>query len=173
MRRKTKETPSPNGAPALPAPSRLLALVIVAAALFAYHNSFSGVFLFDDPKTIIHNQAIREIGDVWNVIASSRRPVVNLSLATNYTLHELNVWGYHVVNLVIHILSALVLLGIVHRTLNSVPLRERYGQASRWLASVVALIWVVHPLQTQSVTHSTPHSTAHQTHTITSYDVVQ
>ena len=61
--------------------------------------------------------------------------------------------GYHVVNLVIHILGALVLYGVVRRTLLCASLRQRYGDEARWLALAVALIWVVHPLQTESVTY--------------------
>ena len=62
-------------------------------------------------------------------------------------------WGYHVVNLAIHILGALVLYGVVRRTLLCASLRQRYGDEARWLALAVALIWVVHPLQTESVTY--------------------
>ena len=153
MRRKSIETPSPDGTPNFPAPSRLLALVIIAAALLAYYNSFSGVFLFDGTTTIVRNQSIRQLGDVWNVLTSSRRPVVNLSLAVNYALHELDVWGYHAFNLTVHVLAGLTLYGIIRRTLLLPMLRQRYGESATWFALAASLIWVVHPLQTESVTY--------------------
>ena len=81
------------------------------------------------------------------------RLVVNLSLAVNYALGGYNVWGWHALNLTIHILAGLTLLGIVRRTLRQPPLRERFGAVADGLALAVALIWTVHPLQTESVTY--------------------
>jgi len=83
------------------------------------------------------------------------RPITNFSFAVNYALGGLNVWGYHVFNLAIHILAAVVLYGVVRRTLLGPSLRDRYGDQASWLALAVALIWVVHPLQTESVTYIT------------------
>lgn len=64
-----------------------------------------------------------------------------------------NVWGYHALNLVVHLLAGLALFGVVRRTLTSPPLRARFGAAATSLAFVVAAIWLVHPLQTESVTY--------------------
>ena len=83
----------------------------------------------------------------------SSRPILSLSLAVNYQISGLKVWSYHAFNLTVHILAGLVVLGIVRRTLLSERLRERFGQASLSLVLVCALIWLVHPLQTQSVTY--------------------
>ncbi|KKM73224.1 hypothetical protein LCGC14_1412600, partial [marine sediment metagenome] len=52
-----------------------------------------------------------------------------------------------------HILAALTLFGIVRRTLSGRRLRERFGKAATPLAAIVAVIWLVHPLQTGSVTY--------------------
>ena len=81
------------------------------------------------------------------------RPLVNLSLALNYRAGGLSVTGYHVVNLVIHLLAALLLFGLVRRTLERPTLRPRYGAASVPLAFMIALLWTVHPLQTESVSY--------------------
>ena len=81
------------------------------------------------------------------------RPVVCLTLALNYALGGLNVWGYHVFNLAVHLISALVLFGILRRTFESETLRERFGAKAAWLAAAIALVWEVHPLQTESVTY--------------------
>jgi tetratricopeptide (TPR) repeat protein len=56
--------------------------------------------------------------------------------------------GYHVVNLAIHIGAALVLFGIVRLTLN-----RRYGPAAPEIALATAVLWMIHPLQTESVTY--------------------
>ncbi len=81
------------------------------------------------------------------------RPVVCLTLALNYALGGLNVQGYHAFNLAIHLASALVLFGILRRTLEGEKLRGRFGPATVWLAAAIALIWEVHPIQTESVTY--------------------
>jgi len=79
--------------------------------------------------------------------------VVCLTLAGNYALDGLNVRGYHAFNLAVHLLSALVLFGIARRTLEEGSFRDRLGAAAVWLAGAIALIWEVHPLQTESVTY--------------------
>ena len=139
----------------------LAAMCLVGAILAAYHNSFSGPFVFDDSAAIVGNPTIRHLSAMGDVLSPPReggqtvggRPVVNLSLAINYALGGTEVRGYHVLNLVIHTLSALVLFGIVRRTLLQPVLRERFGSAATPLALAVALLWAVHPLQTESVTY--------------------
>jgi tetratricopeptide (TPR) repeat protein len=84
----------------------------------------------------------------------TRRPLVNLSLALNYAFDGLNVTSYHVFNLVTHLLAALVLFGIVRHTLRAPPLHARYGDHASGLASAAALLWVVHPLTTESVDYT-------------------
>ncbi len=128
-------------------------MLVVAAGLGAYSNSFHDVFVFDDRWHIVDNPHIRQLWPPWEILTHSSRPVVHLSLALNYALGALNPWGYHAFNLVIHLLAALVLYGVVHRTFLSEPLRSRWAGASAWLAAAVALIWVVHPLQTEAVTY--------------------
>ena len=138
---------------------RFVALAVVFAGLLAYHNSFFGPFVFDDIPHITENPRIRQLWPPWDVLSPSSsalinaRPVVDVSLAVNYALGGYNVWGYHALNLTIHILAGLTLFGIVRRTLRQPPLRERFGAAADGLALAAALIWTVHPLQTESVTY--------------------
>jgi tetratricopeptide (TPR) repeat protein len=138
--------------------------IIVLAALAAYHNSFSGPFIFDDLPAITDNPTIRHLWSAWSPpndgSGVTGRPVVNFSLAVNYALDGFDVRGYHALNLAIHILAALALFGIVRRTLASRP-ETRRSEISNLgfeipeatlLALAVALLWTVHPLQTESVT---------------------
>jgi len=142
--------PSPLAAP-LPPPrsSILLAGGLVAlAALAAYHNSFSDAFVLDDVRSIVENPTLRRL---WPLsvplhppngdLTVNGRPLLNLSLAVNYRLGGLQVWGYHAGNLVIHLLAGLTLFGIMRRC------------APFLCAFAVALLWTVHPLQTESVTY--------------------
>src|SRR5213593_2642584 len=95
----------------------LVPLLLIAVGVAAYHSSFTGVFVLDDKDRIINNPHIRHLWPPWDVIAShGSRPLVQLSLAANYALGGLDVWGYHAVNLAVHLLAALTLFGIARRT---------------------------------------------------------
>lgn len=128
----------------------LLPLIVVAAGIFAYAGGFSGAMVLDDDKHIINNPRIRDVVPLSNTM-SGRRPIVDLSLALNYAYGELQPSGYHAFNLAIHLLAGLTLFGIVRRTLLADRLRRRFADSAPWLALAISLIWVVHPLQTQSV----------------------
>ncbi len=129
-----------------------LVLIIVVAGIGVYITGLNGEFIWDDSRCIVRNEAIRHL---WPLDARllARRPVVNISLAINYAVGELKPLGYHDVNVLIHILAAMTLFGIIRRTLLLDLLRKTHGHVAPWLAFVVSLIWVVHPLQTQSVTY--------------------
>ena len=136
-------------------------LVVVAAGLLAYHNSFMGGFVSDDFWSIPENPTIRHLWPIWqplspphrNWLTVEGRPFINLTLAINYALGGLQVWGYHALNLTVHILAGLTLLGIVRRTLLQPALRKRFGATANELALATAVLWTVHPLQTESVTY--------------------
>jgi tetratricopeptide (TPR) repeat protein len=128
--------------------------IIVVATTAAYINSLHGVMVFDDAGSILDNSTIRRLGDIGSVLSPpatgttvTGRPLLNLSLAINYASGGLDVRGYHAVNILIHVLAALALFGIARRTIHS------DGRATLTLSFVIALIWAVHPLQTESVTY--------------------
>jgi tetratricopeptide (TPR) repeat protein len=139
---------------------QFIPVLIIAAGIWAYHNSLQGPFIFDDHSSVEDNLTIRHlwpIGDALSPPAKSfvgGRPMVNFSLALNYAWGGLAVWGYHAFNLAVHVLAGLTLYGIVRRTLLRPGLQERFGGASGgWVALAVAVLWTVHPLQTEAVTY--------------------
>jgi tetratricopeptide (TPR) repeat protein len=127
---------------------------LVCAALAAYSNSFAGPFIFDDLPSIPENLTIRHFASALAPPGGGQtvtgRPVLNLSFALNHALGGDRVWSYHAVNLLIHALAGLALFGIIRRTLTG--LADRKGDATL-TAFFVALLWLVHPLQTESVTY--------------------
>jgi tetratricopeptide (TPR) repeat protein len=134
--------------------------LIVLAVVAAYSNSFSGPFVCDDIPAIVNNPTIRHLQSIGQVLSPPRngetvsgRPLLNLSLGLNYALGSTAVWGYHAANLAIHVLNALLLLGILRRTFHSPALSPRFGVAGPRIAWAIALLWAVHPLQTESVTY--------------------
>ena len=133
--------------------------LIAAAAFAAYFNSLSTPFFFDDIPNIVENPTIRSLWPVGGPLhppgaghAVSGRPVVNLSLAINYALGGLEVRGYHVFNLLIHLGAGLALFGLVRRTLSLAWAPEWLRGSAQSLGFATALLWTVHPLQTESVT---------------------
>ncbi len=133
------------------------AAAIATAAIAAYSNSISVPFVFDDPFAIASNPTIRHLWPPWaplfpphgQGLTVEGRPLLNLSLALDYAVSGTRVWSYHATNLLIHILAGLTLFGIARRTLT----RWKDTFPDPWFAAVIALIWTLHPLQTESVTY--------------------
>ena len=123
-------------------------MAIVVAGVLVYLNSFAGVFIYDDVREIVEGRQIHSFDGLWG-----DRPVVKLTLAINYALGAVNTWGYHLVNLIVHVLAGLALFGLVRRVLLLEQFRAGPGRHAQWYALASALIWVVHPLQTESVTY--------------------
>ena len=129
----------------------LCCAAIVAAGLIAYSDSFRGPFIFDDGGFV---SLVSMRGHLIRRILAGPRPVADLTFALNCSLGGANVGGYHLLNLAIHALAALTLFGVVRRTLELPILARRFGEAaSTPVAFCIALLWVLHPLLTQSVTY--------------------
>ncbi len=131
----------------------LSAGLIVLLGLIAYANSFPGVFLFDENKEIVENEAIRTLSDPLRILFATQRPLVNLSLAVNYAFGGLRTGGYHFFNLGIHLAAALTLFGLTRRIVKALTGKPLPDGSTTWLAFVIAAIWVAHPLNTQAVTY--------------------
>ncbi len=134
-------------------------MLITLATFAAYHNTFASPLLLDDFGSILENKTIRDLRDIVTVFSPppgmtvSGRPILNFSLAINYAISGREVWSYHLINLLIHAAAGLALFGFVHRTLVLPSLRGRFGEHARPLALMAALLWTLHPLQTESVTY--------------------
>jgi tetratricopeptide (TPR) repeat protein len=135
------------------------AVLLVAAGLLAYENSMSGVFTLDDIPCIVNNESLRSLDATWNAGPDdipgglNRRVVGRWTFALNFAAGGLNVWGYHLVNIVIHITAALLLMGIVRRVLLLPRIPSALREQAALLAFCAALLWLVHPIQTESVTY--------------------
>lgn len=132
---------------------RLLpAVLIIVAGLLVYTAAFGGVFLLDDLDSIVGAPEIRQ-GFRPGLLFIGSRPLVQATLTLNYALGGLNPWGYHLFNIAVHILAALVLFAVLRRLFRKTPLAETFGPAAGGLALAAALLWLVHPLQTGAVTY--------------------
>lgn len=152
--------PSPSTSPLPSADSRrarLVGLALAVVIVAAYATSFRGAMVFDDLYAIVDNPLIRDLRRLDLVLSPTAeagpvagRPVVNLTLALNYAVSGPAPGSYHAVNLAIHLAAALVLFGLARRTLLRVP---ALAADALPLALVVASLWSLHPLQTESVTY--------------------
>jgi tetratricopeptide (TPR) repeat protein len=138
---------------------RAAAAVLVCLGALIYINGLNAPFLLDDVPSIVENPYIRELWPPSNLLRApentiaTARPLVSASLALNYAAGGLEVRGYRLFNIAVHLLSTLALFGVVRRTLLTDPLRDRFGAAATGLAFAVALLWMTHPLQTESVNY--------------------
>ena len=136
-----------------------MALAIAVATAVAYAGSLKGPFVYDDLVWITGNPSIRSLGSLNALFGGPEgsavhgRPLFNLSLALNYGAGGEAPLGYHLANLLIHVCAALVLFGIARRSLALLPRYFSTDGGRTWAAFSAALLWALHPLQTESVTY--------------------
>ncbi len=132
------------------------ALVLLVATLLAYSNSFNGGFVLDNKGLILNDPRLREVSGsnialifghtYWwpNGESGLYRPFTTLSYLFNYSVlgNADNPGGYHAVNFLLHCANAVLIYLLASRLL-----RER------WQAFFVALLWAVHPINTECVTN--------------------
>ncbi|MHC4460106.1 MAG: DUF6056 family protein [Planctomycetota bacterium] len=134
-------------------------LVLVSLGFLIYSNTLKSPFILDDQPNIQDNHHVRltELA-LKDIIAAGfkspnpNRPIANISFALNYYFHQDSLIGYHCTNIIIHILTGILLYFFVKNTLATPSLRSRYERYG-WVPVFAALLWLVHPLQTQSVTY--------------------
>ena len=133
--------------------------VIVLAVWVCYRTTLSAPFLFDDFAAISGNPTLRHLTAIGEVLSPPNdgsgvtgRPIVNLSLAVNFALGGLEPRGYHFTNALLHAAAGLALFGLARRTLRLRTMRDRFGAMADPLALAIAMLWTLHPLQTESVT---------------------
>jgi len=147
--------------------SLVVAILLAACVGVIYSRALHAPFVFDDQSTVLSNPSITQL---WPLVGddsqrgplnpppqfcTAGRPLVNLTLALNYHFAGFDPSGYHVFNFVLHTLSALILWGLVRRTLQLPYFDGRFVRAANLLALVSALIWVAHPLHTETLIYVT------------------
>ena len=128
--------------------------IIAGMILIAYSNTFTADFHFDDNPSIVENFTIKR-ANAENILTlmGGTRPVVYLSLMLNYALGGLNVVGYHIFNIGFHIANSILVYMLILWTLGLPVLSSRYSERAKIIALFVALLFAVHPVQTESVTY--------------------
>jgi len=135
-------------------------LILVASVLISYSNSFRGAFQFDDLSNI--QIAVSQPLSRFSFYLWTNRAIGQASLALDHWLYGQNVVGFHVTNLLVHIGATLVVYGLATLTfqtpfmraanLSAEPSDVRRSVANS-IAFFTALLFAVHPIQTQAVTY--------------------
>jgi len=141
---------------------RFLVLALFLALLAVYGNSLNGDWHFDDYRNIVDNANLHMHVLSWEEIKRAltglpgegmTRPLAYLSFALNYYIGRDDVLGFHLTNLLIHYLTAIILFLFIHRTLNLPRLKDQYGKHSYSIALLSTFLWVLHPIQVLAVTY--------------------
>ncbi|MDH4230664.1 MAG: hypothetical protein OEW04_01390 [Nitrospirota bacterium] len=147
----------------------LSVLLIAAIAFIIYSNTFDASFHFDDTPSIVENYAIHRF-DIKQIFSGSTRPVLDLTFAVNYYFGKLDVFGYHLVNLLLHIANGVMLYFILMWTMQRNEEQRVKGSVQAVMSSAMSqepgaksyysriplyasLIFIAHPVQTQAVTY--------------------
>lgn len=136
-------------------------VVLAIVVVLGYANGLSGPLVFDDKVTILENRQIRSLASLRSLLQPERelpvagRPVANITLALNYAVHGVDVRGYRAVNVAIHLLCGLLVLGVVRRTLSSQASGDWVKRWAPAIAFASAALWTAHPLNSEAVSYLT------------------
>jgi tetratricopeptide (TPR) repeat protein len=141
--------------------SLMVVVILAGLAFLLYANSFRVPWQFDDKPNIVDNltvhlhsfssdQFLRLLTESYS---ESIRFFSYFTFALNFYFGGLNVFGYHLVNLLIHITAGVLVFWFISLTLGLPSQRGRYDSIRFKVAFLTSLIFIVHPVQTQSVTY--------------------
>lgn len=129
--------------------------IFCVLGILIYSNTLQSSFHLDDRDSVFQNPTIvslKNIGAIWTTWPT--RFLTYLSVAVNYHFGQLNVTGYHIFNILIHIGAALCAWWLTLLMLSSPALRtDAIKDRSQLIALLVGLIFLAHPIQTQAVTY--------------------
>lgn len=124
--------------------------------LAAYSNALGGAFVFDDVRQVRDNPLVRDLASFLpgRYTGLPNRWVGYLSFALNHRVGGAATFGYHLVNVAIHLVNALLVHALVRQAFRTPRLRgSALAASSGAIAFVAAALFVAHPLQTEAVTY--------------------
>ncbi|MDP2688983.1 MAG: tetratricopeptide repeat protein [Deltaproteobacteria bacterium] len=125
---------------------------MAAFAFAAWSNTFASPFQFDDHLYVIDYCRRHGIGAFWPPYGT--RYITYLTFAVNYRLGGLDVAGYHLVNLLIHVANGVLVYRLVTLTLETPRMKKASeGLSSFHIGVVAALLFTAHPVQTEAITY--------------------
>ena len=136
-------------------PNLLAIIILFFLGAAVYFNTLNSSFHFDDFSFILSNPLIRtpeKLIDLFKYWPS--RFLGFLSFAVNYQIHQFSVFGYHLVNIGLHILVSFLVFWFVSLTFSSPAMRGKQAYRHRVLISFfAAAIFLTHPVQTETLNY--------------------
>lgn len=127
----------------------------MTAAVVLYLTALSNPFVYDDHRTVVDNPSIATLSNVEAIaIFEPARPVVNFSYAFDMAAWGLHPFGFHVTNLVLHVITVLLVYLFARRLAED--WRERATDETveinpAIVAFSTALLFAIHPIMTEAV----------------------
>jgi hypothetical protein len=154
---RTRAIARPTGSLSGVLTTRQAAVFVAILTGVAFLNSFAGKFVLDDIQEIERNPAMQRLLPPWQAMFVGNRlparPLPYLTFAIDKSLWGDRPAGFHLTNLLVHVVAALAVYELARLTLLAPRLRSRWGDRAVPLAMIIAMAWAVHPLQTQAVTY--------------------
>ena len=122
----------------------LAPLAFCAVAIVTYAGTFHGDFHYDDSLTILENPHLSDWDTFIGHLDHMVRPVLYATLSVDRSLYGLNPVGYHLLNLLLHLGSGLLIYRIV-----TSAVRDERSSVPFW----TALVFLIHPIATETVTY--------------------
>lgn len=114
-------------------------------------------FFWDDMPQILQNEYVQDISnfaDLSDWTAVNNRTLAKFTIALNWQMGGVNVLGYHIVNMLFHILAAFVAYLLARHAISLISDNDRFDQRMNDVSALfVALLFILHPLQTMAVTY--------------------
>ncbi|MDX1776356.1 MAG: hypothetical protein R3297_07220, partial [Desulfobulbales bacterium] len=141
-------------------------LVLAIWVILLYSTTYEAPFIFDDTANIVNNPFVKLDDLSWQSLRqvatngpNGWRWLPNISFGLNYYVGGLDVTGFHLVNISIHVMTAFFFYLLARLTLELPVMARRYAKTTE-IALAAALLWAVHPLQTNGVTYIVQRMTA-------------
>src|SRR3989304_454254 len=142
--------------------------ILFALSFAVYFNSLDNGFHFDDSHHIVNNKHIRSLKNIPRFFVDTEtfsdhggfhyRPLVLITHAINYSMGRLNPAGYHLMNLAFHVGSSFLLFLILKAMLYNASVREGEEGGGLFAAASAALIFAVHPFNSEVINYITARS---------------
>lgn len=137
-------------------PAKVISIIFLFIfGILLYSNTLNSTFHFDDISFIESNYSIRDAGNLkglWDYWPTRFTGI--LSFALNYRLHQLQPFGYHLINLLIHILSSIALFWLIQLTFSAPAIKEEWvAKKKNCIAFLISFVFLAHPVQTEAVNY--------------------
>ncbi len=123
--------------------------LILLISVAIYSNTLKNGFVYDDESTIVNNTLIKDFRNISKLFKKeyftvsgeiSYRPVVTLTYFFDYAFFGIKPWGYHLTNLLLHAANVILVYLFAYSLLGEF-----------WIASLSALLFSLHPVQSEAV----------------------